>query len=223
MSDVMEESKCDSDECEESVDREQNEMQKNKKKTKSIHIDMNVIPCIKDEEQEEELKNLDITAYNQSVYEEGVMRQMDEAMDDMCGQTRATALRRMIGDECDNNKSELNCDNERIVRKRKLESISSDDELNVTNDEIASDEEWVPSDDQLDEEGEEREFEEQLDLDECADVDSESNVVHTKRKAKQKLLNNYKREFNAKTARRKIIDDGNEKSYQKRIKYVLCC
>lgn len=57
-----------------------------KDKTFKLSIDMSSIPCIPQNEQEDELQGLGVVAYEQRSYEQGVLKQVDEALK---GQTEA--------------------------------------------------------------------------------------------------------------------------------------
>lgn len=60
---------------------------KRKSKSHKIRIDMNAIPCISNEEQEDELKLLNVTAYHQSIYEEGLLKQVDQVLKTSTGKS----------------------------------------------------------------------------------------------------------------------------------------
>lgn len=70
---ILVDSSCESEEDEEE------ESNKNGK----IRIDMSTIPCVSlsDEEEDHELQDLGVTAYDQSCYEENVIKQIDSALD----------------------------------------------------------------------------------------------------------------------------------------------
>ena len=68
-------------------DSEDDCQSKRKSKSHKIRIDMNAIPCISNEEQEDELKLLNVTAYHQSIYEEGLLKQVDQVLKTSTGKS----------------------------------------------------------------------------------------------------------------------------------------
>jgi len=257
----------------EEIERQDNEEEKETKTRKSnkIRIDMNAIPCIEIGEQEEELRALGITAYDQSVYEEGVMVQVDHALDRELRQTSnepKTNLQRVLDldsnhfpsidlkhcslppktlqslklepesaqsfDNLSNNEvdnqmtascSKTSCDNRNRFNaiNRNIEDCSDSDtnDNDIINED---DDEWQPSEDDY-KSDEQLEFEDNLinsesdlDLDSCgtsaeAKKGKKSSKTLKKNSCKSNELIAPKRSI-----RTRVIDDGSDKSYQKRIK-----
>jgi predicted flap endonuclease-1-like 5' DNA nuclease len=248
-----------------SNEEEEEEKETNKRKSKQIRIDMNAIPCIGSEEQEEELMALGITAYDQSVYEEGVMLQVDDALNynkhnsnsnhvfqkvlalDSLNQSNI-ALNPIIQKQCSLSsetssqlesefENKTNFDNQMIAscsktsfhqksaqkfnHKNKISDDCSDSEDNYNE---VDDEEWQPSEDDY-------KSEEEFELDDNyvnsdSDIELCDNNTNVKQRKGKESLKTTKKSlsksndlvFAKRSLRSKIIDDGNDKSYQKRIK-----
>ncbi|XP_074594369.1 DNA excision repair protein ERCC-6-like [Brevipalpus obovatus] len=70
----------DQEESIEQEDEEQDEDDGSVQKQIKVHIDMQSIPCIPREEQDAELQDLGVVAYEQRSYEQGVLQQVDDAL-----------------------------------------------------------------------------------------------------------------------------------------------
>lgn len=253
----------------EEIEDESNEeeKEKNKRKSKKIRIDMNAIPCIGSEEQEEELRALGITAYDQSVYEEGVMLQVDDALNQHNSSNHSNHVFQKVFAKDSLNQSNIdlnpinqklcsissetssqlesefenktNFDNQIIASCSKtfdnihqksaqkfnhINKISDDCSDSEDNYNEVDDEEWQPSEDDCKSE-EEFEFDDNYENSD-SDIELCDNNTNVKRRKGKESLKTTKKSlsksndlvFAKRSLRSKIIDDGNDKSYQKRIK-----
>ncbi|CAG2104982.1 unnamed protein product [Medioppia subpectinata] len=213
------------------------------KKFTKICIDLAAIPSVEVEEQDSELRGLGITAFDQRVYEENVMLQMDRALqtqqtpqtdghtlpqvsplDSIGG--NSSALLDVKSEPLDELSEDLNDNSFEYFTRRpvKTESVdeSSDCEVydNNLDDEKEDEEVDVEDEDVWEPTREDYESDEHLESDDnyySEEELSESGgrvVAKVRKQRKPKELKSQTK----RVVRQRVVDDGSDKCFEKRIK-----
>lgn len=189
-------------------------------KRRRLQINMSVIPSLPSEEQEFNLEDLGVTAYDQSRYEQGVMSQIDEALQHEVPSRKATSTSKQSG----NVSRIVLSDDFQTPELSPLPAQDSESEDDTRDDKkgMSSEDEWVPEASNvrrsklLSSEEEDEDIEDELvdgKLPFVKGLKRKRTAPVTKPKKQVKSEDDYKL--------KKIRDDGCEKYYQKRIKYAV--
>jgi hypothetical protein len=211
---------------------EDEETNSSKEKHIKLHINMSSIPCISKHESASELEELGVIAYDQRSYEQEVLKQVDEAMKAHSSKSKEKPLptKKKIEaiysfpyshqPELTKEAEVKSDDNEFRNSQQEIQkgdnNLEFSDEDNQKDDESEKDKDYIPSD-----EDEYSDQEVKHEVEEVEEVDDNTNG-NNKRPIKQctSLLKNLKKSSDdvASIRSKKIIDDGNDASYQRRIR-----
>ena len=218
---------------------------KKSKKCPKINIDMNAIPCLEVLDSDSELKDLGITAFDQNIYEENVMLQVDRALDSDRSQHNNSDNDLCLQKVFDLHSNDSNQDPLQELRSKnreRLDQISDNrlkdteidsnfdnksfDEINKINEMVEELGDSDTNDNQFNEDEEDcdewkpsnddYESDEQFE-DQIDAYDSEEDLILIDKTSKPTKIKSKKLKESKISVRKKVTDDGSDNVFRKRI------
>lgn len=222
----------------EGLEEEDETQQIENSKKRRFRVDMSAIKAssVATDDQELDLLALGVTAYDQDNYEEGVMQQIDEALEEETEEKAKSKpnqkqhdtnlsdqfksfldnVLRDTGAGCSKDEDDLEGD-EKDEDKREYIEVEDDETDEEANDSASDNDEWKPSkEDNLDlkiESDEDDGIEDEVEVD-----DVQGDCRGRKRKKAMIVKKTKIQKVSPKKLILKTIDDGDEKCYLKRIR-----